>query len=83
MNTEDLLVSFKKAVCDAVEIVPRGNKYVVQVPFTFADGDHYVVMLAQEGDRWVLTDAGHTFMHLSYTQPDFARAIAGRSCRAC
>lgn len=41
------------------------------MPFTFEDGDHYVVLLKQVGDQWYLTDEGHTFMHLSYLVPQF------------
>lgn len=42
------------------------NRYIVHVPFTFDDGDHFVVILKEEGGAWFLSDEGHTFMHISY-----------------
>jgi hypothetical protein len=42
------------------------NRYRVLNPFMFEDGDHLVIILKYEYNRWNLTDEGHTFMHLSY-----------------
>jgi len=49
----------------------------VNTPFQFDDGDHYVVVLKREGDKWVLTDEGHTFMHLSYSDLDLTSGTRG------
>lgn len=58
---------FKKKVCSQIELLKEGiNRYRVSNPFIFEDGDHLVVMLKHENKRWILTDEGHTFMHLSY-----------------
>lgn len=83
MNQSEVERAFKESVCDEVELAPEGiDRYLVHVPFTFADGDHYVVLLkrddgqpacAEHADRWVLTDEGHTFMHVSYEVPEFDR----------
>ena len=35
-------------------------------PFRFEDGDHFVIVLKREGERWILTDEANTLMHLSY-----------------
>ena len=35
-------------------------------PFRHDDGDHLAIVLKYEADRWVLTDNGNTYMHLTY-----------------
>lgn len=63
---------FKRAVGAEIEVVAQGiDRYIVHTPFSFDDGDHYVILLKREGDRWYLSDEGHTFMHLSYELPEF------------
>lgn len=67
MISQDVIQAFKKSACGEIDLASNGiNRYVVQVPFAFTDGDHYVVILRQEGQKWILSDEGHTFMHLSY-----------------
>ncbi len=67
MVSQDIIRAFKESACGEIDLTSSGiNRYLVHVPFTFTDGDHYVVILRQEGQRWVLSDDGHTFMHLSY-----------------
>jgi hypothetical protein len=63
----DIQRSFKESACGEIEVVSSGlNRFIVHVPFTFDDGDHFVVLLKEEGGSWFLSDEGHTFMHLSY-----------------
>ncbi len=67
MNDQDILRVFKEKVCQEVEIAKQGlDRYIIYTPFAFDDGDHYVVLLKRENSSWLLTDEGHTFMHLSY-----------------
>ena len=67
MVSQDIIRAFKESACGEINLTSSGiNRYLVQVPFTFTDGDHYVVILRQEGQKWILSDEGHTFMHLSY-----------------
>ncbi len=67
MVSQDIIQAFKESACGAIDLASGGiNRYLVQVPFSFTDGDHYVVILKQEGQKWILSDEGHTFMHLSY-----------------
>jgi hypothetical protein len=67
MMSQDIIQAFKESACGEIDIASGGiNRYLVQVPFTFTDGDHYVVILRQEGQNWILSDEGHTLMHLSY-----------------
>ncbi|HEY2435320.1 MAG TPA: DUF1828 domain-containing protein [Vicinamibacterales bacterium] len=57
----------KRAVCESVRLVPEGlNRYRVFTPFLLDDGDHLAIVLKQDGNRWVLSDEGHTYMHLTY-----------------
>ena len=63
---------FSKAICQEVQLVEHGlDRYIVHVPFPFDDGNHYVVVAERDEEGWVLTDEGHTFMHLSYSVPQF------------
>ena len=67
MVSQDIIQAFKESACGEINLARSGiNRYLVDVPFMFTDGDHYVVILRQEGTGWVLSDEGHTFMHLSY-----------------
>lgn len=67
METSEIERDFKRKVCDQIVLAEEGQgRYLVNTPFVFDDGDNLVVILRQEADAWVLTDEGHTFMHLSY-----------------
>ncbi len=67
MVLRDIQQAFKDSACGEIETVSSGlNRYIVHVPFTFDDGDHFVILLKEEGGKWLLSDEGHTFMHLSY-----------------
>jgi hypothetical protein len=58
---------FRKKVCEKVHLVSAGmDRFRVLTPFMFQDGDHLVILLKQEQGQWVLSDEGHTFMHLTY-----------------
>lgn len=64
--------SFRDAVCEEVTLVQSGlDRYIVNAPFHFEDGDHFVVLLKRISGEWALSDEGHTFMHLSYDVPQF------------
>jgi hypothetical protein len=71
MMSQDIIRAFKESACGEIGLASNGiDRYIVDVPFTFEDGDHYVVILRQEGQKWVLSDEGHTLMHLSYELRD-------------
>lgn len=58
---------FRTRVSSEVRIEKTGaDRYRVLTPFRFDDGDHLSIYLRRAGDRWVLTDEGFTYMHLSY-----------------
>lgn len=58
---------FQEKVCSQINLVSEGiNRYRVFTPFIFDDGDHLSIVMKQEKQRWVLSDEGHTYMHLTY-----------------
>lgn len=62
---------FLEQVGGSVHLVADGpGQYRISVPFTFNDGDALVIVLKQIGDQWVLSDEGHTYMHLGYSIED-------------
>jgi len=67
MNVIDIERNFKEVVAGSIRIEPEGiNRYRVVTPFRFEDGDHLVILLKQEKENWLITDEGHTYMHLTY-----------------
>jgi len=67
MAVETIEQAFRSKVSDDIRLLAEGeDRYRVVTPFRFDDGDHLVVALKQIGDRWLLTDEGHTFMHMTY-----------------
>jgi hypothetical protein len=66
-DTNDIEREFRRKVCDQLTVESEGlDRYIVNTPLTFEDGDRLSIVLKKEGDDWVLTDEGHTFMQLSY-----------------
>jgi len=73
MNTAELEREFKHKVSEEIDVESGGSdRYIVYTPFMFDDGDHFVILLKKHDDRWRFTDEGHTFMHMSYGEIDFA-----------
>ncbi len=71
MEIKDVQKDFKEKVCEEIRLIPEGlSRYVVSHPFTFDDGDHYIIVLKKMGEDWLLSDEGHTIMHLSYEDID-------------
>lgn len=68
MDTTKYIVNdFKEKVSEAVRLHEEGiNRYRVFTPFSFDDGDRFSIVLQCNGNGWLLTDEGHTFMHMSY-----------------
>ncbi len=62
---------FRLTDCQGISLVSEGTgRYRVFSPFMFPDGDHVVLILKREESGWVLSDEGHTMMHLSYRMKD-------------
>ena len=67
MSAEAITKAFRQTVCEQVRIESEGtNRFRVFTPFMFNDGDHLAIVLKKEQDRWMLSDEGHTLMHLTY-----------------
>jgi len=68
MNPDSIAENFRSRVGEQVSLESEGSgRYRVLTPFRFEDGDHFSIVLKRDQDgRWVLTDEGHTIMHLSY-----------------
>jgi Domain of unknown function DUF1828 len=73
MNLGSIREEFKSRVCEQIDLEPEGEgRFVVVNPFRFEDGDHFVITLKREADRWILSDEASTLMHLSYWLDDEA-----------
>lgn len=67
MTLESIQSDFRRKVGEKIRVAGEGvNRYRVFTPFLFEDGDHLALVLKREADRWVLSDEGHTYMHLTY-----------------
>ncbi len=67
MNLEAVERDFQEKVGRKVRIAAEGlDRFRVFTPFLFDDGDHLCIVLHRRDDNWVLSDEGHTFMHLTY-----------------
>jgi hypothetical protein len=67
MKLKDIERNFKEKVSEKLSIYPEGlDRYRVFTPFIFEDGDHLAIVLRKEKGKWVLSDEGHTYMHLTY-----------------
>jgi len=67
MTIETIERDFKDKVSSKIRLQLEGvERYRVFTPFMFDDGDHLAVVLKQDDGSWVLSDEGHTMMHLTY-----------------
>ena len=76
MSVEAIQTDFRQKVGETVRLAEEGvDRYRVFTPFLFEDGDHLAIVIRREANRWVLSDEGHTYMHLTYDleEKDFQR----------
>lgn len=67
MDTHQIEQDFRSRIGEKVRLLEEGyERYRVFTPFRFSDGDHLSIVLKKAGPRWVLSDEGHTLMHLAY-----------------
>ena len=67
MTISEIESDFNKTVSDKIRLSSDGiDRYRVFTPFRFDDGDHIAIILKKEKSDWVLTDEGHSYMHLTY-----------------
>ncbi len=71
MESSQILTELRKSVCEDIELFQEGlDRFAIDSPFGFEDGDSFVIILERTDDQWHLTDEGHTLMHLSYDNSD-------------
>lgn len=67
MTIESIERDFRQKVCEGLRLESEGlERYRVITPFLFEDGDHLSIVLKRQNGHWMLTDEGHTYMHLTY-----------------
>jgi Domain of unknown function DUF1828 len=67
MELDTVIKDFRSKVCEQLRLSQEGeNRFRVFTPFLFEDGDHLAIVLKRERDHWMLSDEGHTYMHLTY-----------------
>ncbi len=67
MSVEAIERDFREKVSEQLRLMPEGiDRFRVLTPFMFEDGDHLAIVLKREQGTWLLTDEGHTYMHLTY-----------------
>ena len=67
MSVKTIETDFINKVSAEIQLLADGrDRFFVSTPFHFNDGDQLVIVLKKMGDRWVLSDEAHTYMHLSY-----------------
>ncbi|MBD2353767.1 DUF1828 domain-containing protein [Tolypothrix sp. FACHB-123] len=67
MITDAITQEFKRKVCEEIRLLEEGkDRFRVFTPFRFDDGDHLAIVLKKEKENWLLSDEGHTYLHLSY-----------------
>jgi hypothetical protein len=67
MSLETIERDFREKVCAKLSLSTEGmDRYRVFTPFLFEDGDHLAIVLKKEKSHWILSDEGHTYMHLTY-----------------
>ncbi len=67
MSIKSIEQDFIDKVSAEIRVLPDGrDRFRVFTPFRFDDGDHITVVLKKEQSGWVLSDEGHTYMHLTY-----------------
>ncbi|MBN2311434.1 MAG: DUF1828 domain-containing protein [Candidatus Hydrogenedentes bacterium] len=67
MTAEAIERDFRAKVCQKIRLAEEGvGRYRVFTPFRFDDGDHLSIVLERQQLQWVLSDEGHTYMHLTY-----------------
>jgi hypothetical protein len=67
MAPEAIIRDFRQKVCEQIRLESEGtNRFRIFTPFQFDDGDHLAMVLKKVGENWILSDEGHTYMHLTY-----------------
>ena len=67
MSIKTIEKDFIDRVSAKIRLLAEGQeRFRVLTPFQFEDGDQFVIVLKKIGDKWVLSDEAHTYLHLTY-----------------
>jgi len=78
MTVQGIESDFKEKVCEQLQLISEGiGRYRIHTPFSFDDGDHIVAVLKKDNGHWLISDEGHTLMHLTY-EIDEGRLYSGK-----
>lgn len=64
-----ILAEMGKAVPLTAEKVGK-DRYRIHTGCLFDDGDEFNIILRRDGERWILTDDGHTAMWILFGHPE-------------
>jgi hypothetical protein len=68
MQVKQIEEDLRKKISKKIKLQSEGkNRYQIFTPFHFDDGDHFVIVMKRQKGAWVLSDEGHTYMHLTYS----------------
>lgn len=68
VSAAQIEADFRAKVSGHIRLTTDGkNRFRVFTPFRFDDGDNLAVVLKRIDSAWVLSDEGHTYMHLTYS----------------
>ena len=66
MNIGSMERELRSQVAAKIRLEAEGpDRFRVFTPFVFDDGDHLAIVLRKDDAGWVLTDEGHTHMHVA------------------
>ena len=66
MNIGSMERELRSQVAAKIRLEAEGpDRFRVFTPFVFDDGDHLAIVLRKDDVGWVLSDEGHTYMHLA------------------
>lgn len=67
MTTTSVEQEFQMGISTEIRLEPDGfERYQVATPFTFDDGDCFVIVLKCVSGCWVFSDEGHTMMRAHF-----------------
>lgn len=66
VRTSAIEKKLQEGVRSRVRLYPDGeDRFRVSTPFVYDDGDHFGIILKKQGDGWLLSDEGATYMRLT------------------
>ena len=58
---------FREKIGEGFQVMQEGlHRFRIFTPVQFNDGDHLSIVMKKLDGEWILSDEGHTYLHLSY-----------------